>query len=176
MEATLVILMVLGIFVAIPAVIGFIIVGAFVVANRRAERAKGLELLKPLRKRSVQLAILVFLCLYYPIIYYFGELVDHFGWEALRWDFFYTVHDIHRVFFLIPVLFAAYCFRVKGAVIATAFAFAVFLPRGLLLSQYPDPASRMLVFVIFALFLGIFVGTISNKLERLQQLIDSSKK
>ncbi len=175
METTLAILMVLGIFIAIPAVIGLAIVGVYILRARQAKREvpKRLELLG---NRTLRLLILIFLCLYYPILYYFGELVDKFGWEALRWDFFYTVHDIHRVVFLIPVLFAAYYFRIKGAIITTIFAFAVFLPRGLLLSQYPDPTSRMIVFIIFALLVGIFVGALSNKIERLQKLIDSNKK
>ncbi|MFC1864595.1 hypothetical protein ACFLYG_02065 [Chloroflexota bacterium] len=46
METTLAILMVLGIFVGIPAVIGFAIASFFVLADRRvrrAERANGLE-------------------------------------------------------------------------------------------------------------------------------------
>jgi len=203
METTLAILMVLGIFVGIPALIGFAIGGTYMLSDRRVHRAerakalgaaaealqmepakapsktvakeatKGLELLG---NRAFQWTTLVFLCLYYPLIYYFGEIVDHFGWEALRWDFFYTVHDIHRVAFLIPILYAAYCFRIKGAVITTIFAFAVFLPRGLFLSPFPDPTSRMVVFVIFAAGFGIFVAILRNQNERLQHLIDSSKK
>ena len=46
METTLAILMVLGIFVGIPAVIGFAIAGVYVLRDqqtRRAERAKAVE-------------------------------------------------------------------------------------------------------------------------------------
>ncbi len=46
METTLAILMVLGIFVGIPAIIGFAIAGLYLQSNRRvrrAERAKALE-------------------------------------------------------------------------------------------------------------------------------------
>ncbi len=203
METALAILMVLGVFVGIPAIIGLAIAGLYIRGGRRvrrAERAKALgaaaealqmesaktpskavakeatKRLELLGNRTFQWAILVLLCLYYPLIYYFGEIVDHFGWEALRWDFFYTVHDIHRVVFLIPILYASYCFGIKGGVITTVFAFAVFLPRGLLLSPYPDPMSRMVVFVIFALCFGIFVGTLRNRLEKLQHDIDASQK
>jgi len=194
METILAILMVLGIFVGIPAAIGFGIVGMYAWGHSRADRAeraktlgigakvlpiepikaiKGHELLG---RRVFQWAILAFLCLYYPLIYYFGEIIDHFRWEALRWDFFYTVHDIHRIVFLIPILYAAYHFRIKGAVITTIFALAVFLPRGLLLSPYPDPTSRMLVFVIFAMGVGIYTAILRNRNEQLQRLIDSSTK
>lgn len=203
METALATLMVLGIFVVVPALLGLAIAGAYILSGRRVSRAerakalaaaaealqmepaktpskavakeatKGLELLG---NRAFQWTILVLLCLYYPLIYYFGEIVDHFGWAALRWDFFYTVHDIHRVVFLIPILYASYHFGIKGGVITTIFASAVFLPRGFLLSPYPDPISRMVVFVIFALCLGIFVGTLHNRLEQLQHSIDASQK
>ncbi len=46
METTLAILMVLGIFVGIPAIIGFTIAGVYVLRDRRArraERAKAIE-------------------------------------------------------------------------------------------------------------------------------------
>jgi integral membrane sensor domain MASE1 len=183
METFLAILMVLGIFVVLPIIIAFIVIGVYtglfrvigVQAKRRGEVRAVVKGLQIIGNCGVQLTILILLCLYYPLIYYFGEIIDHFGWESLRWDFFYTVHDIHRVVFLIPILFAAYCFRIKGAIITAVFAFAVFLPRSLLLSPYPDPTSRMVVFAIFALALGIFVGILMNKIERLQRLVDSSK-
>ena len=40
METTLAILMVLGIFVGIPTVIGFAIAGMYILSNRRAHRAE----------------------------------------------------------------------------------------------------------------------------------------
>jgi integral membrane sensor domain MASE1 len=188
MEMLLAILMAIGIFIVFPLLMGFVVFGVYILSSRltrRLQRAGAPEeavgevqritkVFKLLGNRSFQIVILALLCLYYPIIYYFGELIDHFGWEGLRWDFFYTVHDIHRVVFLIPILFAAYYFKIKGGVITTIFAFAVFLPRGLFLSQYPDPLNRMVVFTIFALLLSIFVGALSNKLGQLQHLIDSS--
>jgi flagellar biosynthesis component FlhA len=40
METTLAVLMVLGIFVGIPAIIGFAIAGVYIMGNRRARRAE----------------------------------------------------------------------------------------------------------------------------------------
>lgn len=40
METTLAILMVLGIFVGIPAVIGFAVAGVYIMSDRRARRAE----------------------------------------------------------------------------------------------------------------------------------------
>ena len=47
MDTTLAILMVIGIFVGIPLVIGFAIVGTFVLSGRRAQRAKRAEASAP---------------------------------------------------------------------------------------------------------------------------------
>ncbi len=135
--------------------------GEFTFGRRGASVSSG-------SSNAGKLYTLLFLFVFCTLLYYFGELVDFAGWKALRWDFFYTVHDVHRVVFLIPICFAAYCFRVTGAVITTIFAFVVFLPRGLLLSPFPDPTMRMVVFVIFALCLGIFIGILRNQYERLQ--------
>jgi hypothetical protein len=51
MEATLAILMVLGIFVGIPAVIGLAIAGTHIFADRRARRA---ERVKAVRGATVE--------------------------------------------------------------------------------------------------------------------------
>ncbi len=40
METTLAILMVLGIFIGIPAVIGFTVAGVYIMSDRRARRAE----------------------------------------------------------------------------------------------------------------------------------------
>jgi flagellar biosynthesis component FlhA len=43
METTLAVLMVLGIFVGIPAVIGFAIAGMYILSDRRARRAERVQ-------------------------------------------------------------------------------------------------------------------------------------
>lgn len=45
METTLAILMVLGIFIGIPAVIGFAVAGVYILSDRRARRAERVKVL-----------------------------------------------------------------------------------------------------------------------------------
>jgi len=99
------------------------------------------------------------------LLYYFGELVDLAGWTALRWQFFYGVHDVHRLFFLAPIIYAGHCFRVKGAVIITLAAFVAFLPRSLIVSPFPDPMLRIVLFTVVAGFMGSFTGVMHNQSE-----------
>src|SRR4030042_5443868 len=78
-----------------------------------------------LRRRDFYIVLaLLAIC---SLVYYWGELVDHFGWESLHWRFFYTVHDVHRMLFLAPIIYAGYSFRVRGAVIVTLVTFIAIL-------------------------------------------------
>ena len=123
-----------------------------------------------LRSRNFHRSLLIVLFVYYTIVYYFGELVDIAGWETLRWGFLYGVHDIHRLFFLVPIIYAGYIFRVKGAIIVTIAAFIVFLPRAFIISPFPDPISRIVIFTIVAGITGVFTGIARNESERRSHL------
>jgi PAS domain-containing protein len=113
------------------------------------------------------LPVLLLLC---TLFYYFGELVDWAAWDALRQDFFYSIHDIHRLFFLAPIIYAGYVARVKGAVIITLVCFMIFLPRAFFISPFPDPVLRMVLFTLFAGAIGYLIATIRNECERRRTL------
>jgi len=100
------------------------------------------------------------------LFYYFGELIDFAGWEALRWSFFYTVHDVHRMLFLIPIIYAAYVFGVRASLIITIIVLATFLPRALFISPYPDPLARMLVFTVAAGIMGYLTAYARRESEK----------
>ena len=129
-------------------------------------------------RNSYKLFILPLLLVFCTLIYYFGELVDFAGLEALRWKFFYSVHDIHRLFFLAPIIYAGYVSRVRGAVIITLVAFIIFLPRAFFVSPFPDPILRTVLFTIIAGTMGVLTGIARNELERrrhLEALVRSEK-
>jgi PAS domain-containing protein len=113
--------------------------------------------------RRLALPLMLAFC---TLFYYFGELVDWAAWDALRWDFFYSIHDVHRLLFLIPIIYAGYTARVRGAVIVTLLTFAIFLPRAFFISPYPDPFLRMTLFTIFAGVIGALIGVIRSRSER----------
>jgi len=121
-------------------------------------------------RNSYRLFILPLLLALCTLFYYWGELVDWAIWEALRHEFFYGIHDIHRLLFLIPITYAGYTARIKGAIIVTLIAFIAFLPRAFFVSPYPDPLLRMMVFTIFAGTMGCLTGIVRNESERCQRL------
>lgn len=102
----------------------------------------------------------------FTFIYYFGELAQFAGWTSVQYDFFYTVHDLHRLLFLAPILFASYHFKVKGAVFTTCAAFIIFLPRALFISGYPDPLLRVIAFVLVFGTISVLLGITRKEVER----------
>ncbi|MBA7603845.1 hypothetical protein ES703_10963 [subsurface metagenome] len=117
-------------------------------------------------KGNLRLFILPLLLVFCTSFYYFGELVDWAVWEALRRDFFYGIHDIHRLLFLAPIIYAGYTGRIKGAVIVTLLSFAIFLPRAFFISPFPDPLLRTVLFTAGAGSIGVLTGIIRNKAEQ----------
>lgn len=117
--------------------------------------------------RPFILPLLLAIC---TLFYYFGELVDWAAWNALRENFFYGVHDIHRLLFLAPIIYAAYTARVRGAVIITLVSFLIFLPRAFFISPYPDPLLRMVIFTVFAGVIGYLVARLRNEQAKFQEL------
>ena len=112
--------------------------------------------------------VLLFGCC--TLFYYFGELVDFAGWEALRWDFFYGVHDIHRLLFFAPIIYAGYFFGVRAAVIVTIVAVNTMLPRAFFISPFPDPILRTVLFIIIAGTIGCLTAMMRSEYERRQRL------
>ncbi|MFA5078455.1 MAG: PAS domain S-box protein [Dehalococcoidia bacterium] len=110
--------------------------------------------------RAKHIGILIALFAACTLIYYFGELVNFFGWDALRWEGWYTVHDPHRILFLVPILYCTYSFGLAGALISNVVALLIFLPRALFISPYPDPALRMIIFVVTSTILCTILSVV----------------
>lgn len=114
--------------------------------------------------RRVNILLLIFASC--SLLYYFGELVDAAGWDYLRWEYFYGIHDTQRLFFIAPIIYAAYFFKIRGAVGTTLAAFLVFLPRSLFLSTYPFPMARVTGFIFVAGVIGVLVALSRTYAER----------
>ncbi len=117
--------------------------------------------------RLYVLPVLIVLC---TLFYYFGELIDWAAWNTIRSNFFYGVHDVHRLVFLAPIIYASYYGRIRGAIIITLITFMIFLPRAFFISPYPDPFLRMIFFTIIAGVVGVLIGDNRNKLEKYVKL------
>ena len=113
--------------------------------------------------RDKHFYILLVLFIAFTVFYYFGELVNLFAWEALRWEIFYTVHDPHRMLFLVPILYSSYYYRLRGTLLANVISVLIFLPRAFFISPYPDATLRMFIFVIVAIVISVLAVLIGEK-------------
>jgi ABC-type spermidine/putrescine transport system permease subunit I len=111
--------------------------------------------------RPFILPLLLIIC---SLIYYFGELVDWAGWSALHLDFFYGVHDVQRLLFFAPIIYASYTAGVRGAIIITMVSLLIFLPRAFFISTYPDPVLRVILFVIVAGSVGVLIARLRSQI------------
>jgi len=130
------------------------------------------------RRRVLSYCILFVLFWDSAVLYYFGEIADIVGWDFVNWDFLYGVHDIQRLLFLVPILYAAYFFRVKGALSITLVSFIVFLPRAFMMSPYTDPLLRPVLFTLIAGTVSVLIGVARNEAERrshLEEIVRSER-
>ena len=129
-----------------------------------------------MKSSNIKLLILPLLLVVCTLFYYFGELVDWAAWDSLRNNFFYGIHDVHRLLFLAPIVYAGYTARIKGAIIITLVSFVIFLPRAFFISPYPDPLLRMIIFTLFAGVIGYLVARLRNEKDKYRKLEEARKK
>ncbi len=122
------------------------------------------------RPRASSVYILFSMWALCALFYYLGELIELAGWDALRWEFFYGVHDVHRVLFFVPIFYAAIIFGPRASLMITIISVMTFLPRAFLISPYPDPLARALIFALFAGVTGYSVAIVQRRSRRLSQL------
>jgi len=126
-----------------------------------------------MKRMKFRLFIIPLLMIFCTLFYYFGELVDWAAWDTLRLNFFYGIHDIHRLLFLAPIVYAGYTAGVRGTIIITLVSFVVFLPRAFYISPYPDPLLRMVIFTVFAGVIGYLVARLRAEQLKCRELEES---
>ena len=111
--------------------------------------------------RNPHLWIIAALMVIFTLSYY-ADHVD-LSWLPFGEKFFTEeyVHDLHRLLFLIPMLYCAAIFRFKGALVISVTTLCIVLPRALFFSPNPDPVLRAVLFTGIA-----SLATIAFGLER----------
>lgn len=120
------------------------------------------------RARNPHLWAILALTALLGVIYY-GDQLNISHWALLQGRFFTSsyVHDLHRALFLLPMIYAALVFRTKGAWVISALTLAVIVPRAALISEYPDPVLRSVIFGLLAGAAAVLLGIERERRERL---------
>ena len=111
--------------------------------------------------RNPHLWVIVVLMVILTTAYYADQL--DLSWMLFSQRFFTSdyIHDLHRTLFLIPMLYTAILFRLRGAVVVSLIVLCVVLPRALVFSPNPDPILRTVIFIVLA-----SLATVLLSLER----------
>jgi signal transduction histidine kinase len=117
--------------------------------------------------RSSHFWIILVLMAFFTLIYYAGYTpLAHLG-SFFTNDF---PHDLHRAFFLLPVIYAALLFRFWGALGASFVFLCIVLPRTLD-SPYADPLIRPILFVLFTAFIGMLAAILMDQIDEERGII-----
>jgi signal transduction histidine kinase len=79
-------------------------------------------------------------------------------------------HDLHRTLFLLPIIYAALTFRIRGALVASFAFLCVVLPRSFF-SPYADPLLRPLLFVLFIAFVGVLTALLMDRIDEEREIV-----
>jgi signal transduction histidine kinase len=85
-----------------------------------------------------------------------------------------SLHDLHRTLFLLPIIYAALTFRVRGALVASFAFLCVVLPRTFY-SPYADPLLRPLIFVLVTSFVGVLTAVLMDRIDEEREIVQRLK-
>jgi signal transduction histidine kinase len=117
--------------------------------------------------RSPHFWIILAVMAVFALVYYAGHTpLAHLG------SFFTDAfpHDLHRALFLLPVVYAAVTFRLRGALGASFALLCIVLPRTSY-SPYADPLLRPLLFVLFTALIGVLTAVLMNQIDEERDII-----
>ena len=117
------------------------------------------------RARNLHLPILLVLFSILAFIYYIDQTPLIKRWPFNN-TFFTGVHDLYRTLFLIPILYAAFIFRLRGSLLTSLAFFGVILPRAFYFSPYPNPVLRPVISVALSAIIGVLVTVWLNRLGK----------
>jgi signal transduction histidine kinase len=78
-------------------------------------------------------------------------------------------HDLHRVLFLIPIIYAAVTFRLRGALGASLVFLCVVLPRTFY-SPYAAPLVRPLIFILVTAIIGVLAAVLMDRIDEEREI------
>ena len=92
------------------------------------------------------ITIIMIIC---SIFYYLDVILDIAGLPSPAWSVFFSSHDLYLLLFSIPLLYAAYVFRIRGIVITGIIAVLILIPGAMFSAPYLAPLLRAVTFLFF---------------------------
>lgn len=120
--------------------------------------------------RSKHLSLIVLLAILALLLFYLGDL-PWLDSSLLESPFFtsQTYHEFCLLILIVPVVWAAFTFRVRGGIVASILVSLAIVPHALRFSPYPDPLFRLAAFTLISLLLAGLIGREINSKAELQR-------
>lgn len=96
-------------------------------------------------------------------LYYLDVILDFVGMANPSWSVFLITHDLHLFLFSIPLLYAAYVFRVRGIIVTGTILMLIFIPRAIISAPYLEPLFRAVLFTFFIATLSILIAYVQDR-------------
>ncbi len=99
-------------------------------------------------------------------LYYYLDVISGFaGWASLE-DALGRLHDFHGLVFFAPVVYAAYVFGLRGALLVALIAMFILLPYAIFVTSYSNALYRPTAFGIILSAVGAAVAMLQRSEEQ----------
>ena len=109
--------------------------------------------------RSLHFCTIAVLTAFLGVVYY-ADLLGITDWIPFGKAFLSEeyLHDIHRALLLVPMLYGAVAFRLRGAIVMSFACLCIVLPRAVAISPHPDALARAFIFFAVASLATVLLG------------------
>jgi len=114
--------------------------------------------------RNPHLWYIVILMIACSILQYLDFILDFMNMPSPEWHIFLTTHELYLFLFSIPLLYAAYVFRLGGVLISGVTAILLTsVPDVMLTGYHPEHLLTEASFIVFVSIMGILIAHVQNR-------------
>ena len=95
--------------------------------------------------------------------YYQDVILDFAGLPSPGWSVYFITHDLHLLLFSIPLLYAAYIFRLRGVAITGIIIMLLYIPRAIFTAPYLEAYFKAVVFTVFIIVMGVLIAYLQSR-------------
>ena len=117
--------------------------------------------------RNPHLWYIVILMVACSVLYYLGIILDLMGLTSPGWYSFLVTRELYLFLFSIPLLYAAYVFRLRGIIITSVAAILIFVPDAVLNAPYLNRFFSAVIFTVFVAVMGVLIAYVQNRRDQI---------
>ena len=115
------------------------------------------------RNKWLNVFSIIVLMIACSVLYYLDIILDFMEVASPGWYSVFAARELYLLVFSVPLICAAYMFRLKGILITAAIILALFASRAALSAPYLEPFYGAATFLLFAAVLSGLVASVLNR-------------